>query len=76
MLGKALFKTWHENAKQWLEGRFTTAKTKREKDIRDPLEQDFQSSSGRWEVEPYKQMLSKLEGMRAIVPASTAMQQG
>ncbi len=68
-LGKVLFEVWHENAKQWLDGRFTTAKTKREKDIREPLEEGYQSSGGRWEVEAYKQMLSKLEGMRAVAPA-------
>ena len=64
---KLAIKAWYETAKSWLETRYATAKCKREKDIREPLEEEFQTASGRWEVEKYKLLMSRVDGVRSAM---------
>ncbi len=59
-----ILKAWYTQAKEWTEVRYGTAKQHREDVIRKAFSEHQNSSTGRWEMESFKQQLSVMEGRR------------
>ena len=49
---------------EWLTTRCGTARAKIDNSIRTGFEASFMTSSGRWEMEKFRQVLAKMDGIR------------
>ena len=57
-------KAFESTQSEWLTARCGTAKAKIENCIRTGFETSFMTSSGRWEMEKFRQVLAKMDGIR------------
>ncbi len=73
-------KAWEVEHRQWIEDRAGTAKARSATWLRETFEDGYISvATGRWEMEKFKQALSKMSGRREAAAGAAAaqpMQQG